>query len=67
MVSVKMYLLVWVGDYIDFYSSIEYVINVGKMFCDLENVFLFNWKYIFVGYYGWVSLIIFLGVLICWL
>lgn len=64
MIDVKMYMFVQVGDYIDFYFSIEYVINVGKMFCDLVNVFLFNWKYILVGYYGRVFFIIFIDVFI---
>jgi len=32
-----MHLPVTVGDYTDFYSSIEHATNVGKMFRDPEN------------------------------
>jgi len=47
-----------VGDYTDFYSSIEHATNVGKMFRDPENALLPNWKHIPVGYHGRSSSII---------
>jgi len=56
--SVTMHMPVKVGDYTDFYSSIEHATNVGKMFRDPENALLPNWKHIPVGYHGRASSII---------
>lgn len=50
-----------VGDYTDFYSSIEHATNVGTLFRDPENALLPNWKYIPVGYHGRASSIILSG------
>ncbi|WP_324025311.1 fumarylacetoacetase [Maribacter sp. BPC-D8] len=57
----KMHLPVHVGDYTDFYSSIEHATNVGKMFRDPENALLPNWKHIPVGYHGRASSIVVSG------
>ncbi len=54
----KMHMPVQVGDYTDFYSSIEHATNVGKMFRDPANALLPNWKHIPVGYHGRASSII---------
>ncbi|MEL6656255.1 MAG: fumarylacetoacetase [Bacteroidota bacterium] len=54
----RMHLPVRVGDYTDFYSSIEHATNVGMMFRDPENALLPNWKHIPVGYHGRASSII---------
>lgn len=59
--SVKMKLPVQVGDYTDFYSSIEHATNVGTMFRDPDNALLPNWKHIPVGYHGRSSSIIVSG------
>ncbi len=59
--EVKMHLPVRVGDYTDFYSSIEHATNVGKMFRDPENALLPNWKHIPVGYHGRASSIVVSG------
>ncbi len=56
-----MHLPVRVGDYTDFYSSMEHATNVGKMFRDPENALLPNWKHIPVGYHGRASSIIVSG------
>lgn len=56
-----MHLPVQVGDYTDFYSSIEHATNVGKMFRDPANALLPNWKHIPVGYHGRASSIIVSG------
>ena len=56
--SVKMLLPVQIGDYTDFYSSIEHATNVGTMFRDPDNALLPNWKHIPVGYHGRASSII---------
>jgi fumarylacetoacetase len=57
----QMHLPVSVGDYTDFYSSIEHATNVGKMFRDPENALLPNWKHIPVGYHGRASSIVVSG------
>jgi fumarylacetoacetase len=54
----SMHMPVRVGDYTDFYSSIEHATNVGKMFRDPENALLPNWKHIPVGYHGRASSIV---------
>ena len=54
----QMHLPVRVGDYTDFYSSIEHATNVGMMFRDPENALLPNWRHIPVGYHGRASSII---------
>ena len=56
--EVTMHLPILVGDYTDFYSSIEHATNIGKMFRDPENALLPNWKHIPVGYHGRSSTII---------
>ena len=61
MSEVIMHLPVKIGDYTDFYSSIEHATNVGKMFRDPENALLPNWKHIPVGYHGRASSIILSG------
>lgn len=58
----EMLLPVKVGDYTDFYSSIEHATNVGMMFRDPANALLPNWKHIPVGYHGRSSSIINSGV-----
>ncbi len=59
--EVKMKMPVTVGDYTDFYSSIEHATNVGKMFRDPDNALLPNWKHIPVGYHGRSSSIVVSG------
>lgn len=59
--EVKMRMPVEVGDYTDFYSSIEHATNVGKMFRDPANALLPNWKHIPVGYHGRSSSIVVSG------
>lgn len=56
--EVEMLLPVQVGDYTDFYSSIEHATNVGTMFRDPNNALLPNWKHLPVGYHGRSSSII---------
>ncbi|MFS4416377.1 fumarylacetoacetase [Maribacter sp. 2307ULW6-5] len=57
----RMHLPVSIGDYTDFYSSMEHATNVGKMFRDPENALLPNWKHIPVGYHGRASSIVVSG------
>lgn len=57
----KMYLPVEIGDYTDFYSSIEHATNVGIMFRDPANALLPNWRHLPVGYHGRASSIVVSG------
>jgi len=59
--EVEMLMPVSVGDYTDFYSSIEHATNVGIMFRDPENALLPNWKHLPVGYHGRSSSIVVSG------
>jgi len=59
--NATMHLPVKVGDYTDFYSSIEHATNVGKMFRDPANALLPNWRHIPVGYHGRASSIVVSG------
>ncbi len=59
--KVEMLMPVHVGDYTDFYSSIEHATNVGIMFRDPANALLPNWKHIPVGYHGRSSSIVVSG------
>lgn len=59
--EVQMHLPVEVGDYTDFYSSIEHATNVGIMFRDPKNALMPNWKHIPVGYHGRSSSIVISG------
>ncbi len=61
MQQATMHMPVQVGDYTDFYSSIEHATNVGKMFRDPANALLPNWKHIPVGYHGRSSSIVVSG------
>ncbi len=62
MNEAEMYLPVKVGDYTDFYSSIEHATNIGSMFRDPSNPLLPNWRHLPVGYHGRVSSIIVSGI-----
>ena len=53
-----MLLPVEIGDYTDFYSSIEHATNVGKLFRSKENALMPNWKHLPVGYHGRASSIV---------
>ncbi len=50
--EVEMLLPVRIGDYTDFYSSLEHATNVGLMFRDPKNALLPNWKHLPVAYHG---------------
>lgn len=59
--DVQMRLPVEIGDYTDFYSSIEHATNVGIMFRGKDNALMPNWKHIPVGYHGRSSSIVISG------
>ena len=41
-----------VGDYVDFYASLEHATNVGRMFRPDAEPLLPNWRHLPVGYHG---------------
>jgi len=53
--QVKMLMPVRVGDYTDFYSSIDHATNIGTMIRDPKNALMPNWKHMPVGYHGRAS------------
>ncbi|HWS60639.1 MAG TPA: fumarylacetoacetase [Flavobacterium sp.] len=59
--DVQLHLPIAIGDYTDFYSSIEHATNVGMMFRDPENALLPNWKHLPIGYHGRTSSIVVSG------
>ena len=59
--NVQMQMPVKVGDYTDFYSSIDHATNIGTMIRDPKNALMSNWKHIPVGYHGRASSIIVSG------
>lgn len=59
--KVEMLMPVSVGDYTDFYSSIEHATNVGLMFRNPENALFPNWKNLPVAYHGRSSSIVIFG------
>lgn len=58
--TAQLLLPVQVGNYTDFYSSIEHATNVGKMFRP-DNPLLPNWRWLPVGYHGRASSIVVSG------
>jgi len=59
--EVDMLLPVRIGDYTDFYSSLEHASNVGAMFRDPGNALLPNWRHLPVAYHGRASSIVVSG------
>lgn len=61
MEAAQMHLPVKIGDYTDFYSSLEHATNVGAMFRDPKNALLPNWRHLPVAYHGRASSIVVSG------
>ncbi|XP_037091463.1 fumarylacetoacetase-like [Pollicipes pollicipes] len=59
--QVTMHLPANIGDYTDFYSSLDHATNVGTMFRGKENALMPNWKYLPVGYHGRASSVVVSG------
>jgi fumarylacetoacetase len=53
--TVTLHLPVKIGDYTDFYSSIDHATNIGTMIRDPKNALMPNWKHLPVGYHGRAS------------
>lgn len=52
LADVTLHLPVDVGDYVDFYSSLEHATNVGRLFRPEGEPLLPNWRHLPVGYHG---------------
>jgi fumarylacetoacetase len=50
-----------VGDYVDFYSSIEHATNLGRLFRPGAEPLLPNWRHLPVGYHGRSSTVVVSG------
>jgi len=59
--EVVMHLPIRIGDYTDFYSSLQHATNCGIMFRDKDNALLPNWKYLPVAYHGRASSVVISG------
>ncbi len=53
--DVRMHLPAHVGDYTDFYSSLDHARNVGTMLRGAENALMPNWLHLPVAYHGRAS------------
>ncbi|HEU4880293.1 MAG TPA: fumarylacetoacetase, partial [Gemmatimonadaceae bacterium] len=60
MRDAEMHLPAQIGDYTDFYASIDHATNVGSMFRP-DNPLLPNYKYVPIGYHGRASSIVVSG------
>ena len=58
MAAAAMHLPFTVGDYVDFYSSEQHAVNVGKLFRPGDPPLLPNWKHIPIGYHGRASTVV---------
>src|SRR5215211_5533189 len=59
--EVEVRLPVAIGDYVDFYSSIEHASNVGRIFRPDAEPLLPNWRHLPVGYHGRASTVVVSG------
>jgi fumarylacetoacetase len=50
--DVSMRVPMQIGDYVDFYSSMEHATNLGRLFRPDAEALLPNWRWIPVGYHG---------------
>ena len=50
--AVAMRVPMQIGDYVDFYSSLEHATNLGRLFRPNAEALLPNWRWLPVGYHG---------------
>jgi fumarylacetoacetase len=50
--GVRLHLPIAVGDYVDFYASLDHASNVGRIFRPDQEPLLPNWRHLPVGYHG---------------
>ncbi|HEX4013490.1 MAG TPA: fumarylacetoacetase [Candidatus Cybelea sp.] len=56
--SVKMRVPMQIGDYVDFYSSLEHATNLGRLFRPNAEALMPNWRWLPVGYHGRSSTVV---------
>jgi fumarylacetoacetase len=56
--AVEMRVPMEIGDYVDFYSSMEHATNLGRLFRPNAEALLPNWRWIPVGYHGRSSTVV---------
>jgi fumarylacetoacetase len=61
LAEVEPRLPVAIGDYVDFYSSLEHATNLGRMFRPGVEPLLPNWRHLPVGYHGRASSVVVSG------
>jgi fumarylacetoacetase len=61
LAEVETRLPIAIGDYVDFYSSIEHASNVGRIFRPDAEPLLPNWRHLPVGYHGRASSVVVSG------
>jgi fumarylacetoacetase len=61
MAEASMQLPTEIGDYVDFYSSIEHATNLGKLFRPDDPPLLPNWRRMPIGYHGRSSSVVVSG------
>jgi fumarylacetoacetase len=59
--EVELLLPFTVGDYVDFYSSIEHATNLGRLMRPGQEPLLPNWRHLPVGYHGRSSTVVVSG------
>ncbi|WP_225726131.1 MULTISPECIES: fumarylacetoacetase [unclassified Nocardia] len=52
LAAVRLALPIQVGDYVDFYASIDHATNLGRLFRPDAEPLLPNWRHLPVGYHG---------------
>ncbi|WP_196807313.1 fumarylacetoacetase [Candidatus Solirubrobacter pratensis] len=62
LATAEILLPVQIGDYVDFYSSLEHASNLGRLFRpDAEEPLLPNWRHLPVAYHGRASSVVVSG------
>lgn len=56
--DVRMILPMEIGDYVDFYSSLEHATNLGRIFRPNGEALMPNWRHLPIGYHGRASTIV---------
>lgn len=59
--AITMRVPMHVGDYVDFYSSLEHATNLGRLFRPNAEPLLPNWRWLPVGYHGRAGTIVVSG------
>ncbi|MEW1735721.1 fumarylacetoacetase [Nocardia beijingensis] len=64
LADVDLRLPVRIGDYVDFYASIDHATNLGRLFRPAGDPLLPNWRHLPVGYHGRAGTVVVSGTAI---